>query len=61
MIGETIQSIMNEQIKNELESYYIYLSMASYFHSENLDGMAHWMRIQAHEEKIGRASCRERV
>ncbi|HOO41952.1 MAG TPA: ferritin [Syntrophales bacterium] len=50
MIGETIQSIMNEQIKNELESYYIYLSMASYFHSENLDGMAHWMRIQAHEE-----------
>ncbi len=50
MIGEKTQAIMNEQIKNELESYYIYLSMVSYFHSENLDGMAHWMRIQAHEE-----------
>lgn len=52
MISEKVQTIMNEQIKNELESYYIYLSMVSYFHSENLDGMAHWMRTQAHEEMI---------
>jgi len=52
MIDEKIQAIMNEQIKNELESCYIYLSMVSYFHSENLDGMAHWMRVQAHEEMI---------
>ncbi len=52
MINNKVQAIMNEQIKNELESYYIYLSMASYFHSENLDGMAHWMRTQAHEEMI---------
>jgi ferritin len=52
MIGEKVQTIMNEQIKNELESYYIYLSMVSYFQSENLDGMAHWMRAQAHEEMI---------
>ena len=43
---------MNEQIKHELESYYIYLSMVAYFHSVNLDGMAHWMRVQAHEEMI---------
>ena len=41
---------MNEQIKNELESYYIYLSMAAYFHEQSLDGMAQWMRSQAHEE-----------
>lgn len=52
MINDKVQAIMNEQIKNELESYYIYLSMVSYFHSENLDGMAHWMRAQAHEEMI---------
>jgi len=52
MINNKVQAIMNEQIKNELESYYIYLSMVSYFHSENLDGMAHWMRTQAHEEMI---------
>jgi ferritin len=52
MIGKKMRDLMNEQIKNELESYYIYLSMAAYFHSANLDGMAHWMRCQAHEEMI---------
>jgi ferritin len=52
MIGEKIFQAMNEQIKHELESFYIYLSMAAYFHSQNLDGMAHWMRCQAHEEMI---------
>ena len=52
MIPEKVNAAMNEQIKNELESYYIYLSMAAYFHSISLDGMAHWMRCQAHEEMI---------
>jgi len=50
MIGERLEQAINDQIKNELESYYIYLSMAAYFHSISLDGMAHWMRCQAHEE-----------
>lgn len=50
MIGERLLKAMNDQIKNELESYYIYLSMAAYFHKTSLDGMAHWMRCQAHEE-----------
>ena len=52
MIGKKMHDAMNEQIKNELESYYIYLSMVAYFHAQNLDGMAHWMRCQAHEEMI---------
>ena len=52
MIGQKLRDAMNEQVKNELESYYIYLSMAAYFHGQNLDGMAHWMRCQAHEEMI---------
>lgn len=52
MIGKKMNDAMNEQIKCELESYYIYLSMVAYFHSGNLDGMAHWMRVQAHEEMI---------
>ena len=52
MIGERINQAMNDQIRNELESYYIYLSMAAYFHSKSLDGMGHWMRCQAHEEMI---------
>ena len=50
MIKERLANAMNEQIKNELESYYIYLSMAAYFESASLDGMGHWMRCQAHEE-----------
>ena len=52
MIPERVNEALNEQIKNELESYYLYLSMATYFHSISLDGMAHWMRSQAHEEII---------
>lgn len=43
---------MNAQIKHEMESFYIYLSMSAYFSEQNLDGMAHWMRAQAHEEMI---------
>lgn len=41
---------INEQIKNELYSAYLYLSMAAYFDSENLEGFAHWMKVQAKEE-----------
>ena len=52
MIPGRVNEAINEQIKNELESYYIYLSMAAYFHALSLDGMAHWMRVQAHEEMI---------
>ena len=52
MIGERLNNAINEQIKNELESYYIYLSMAAWLHSKSLDGMGHYMRCQAHEEMI---------
>jgi ferritin len=51
LIGKKIQAAFNEQIKNELESYYLYLSMAAYFYSIGLDGMAHWMKVQAGEEQ----------
>ena len=34
MIGKKMRDLMNEQIKNELESAYIYLSMAAYFHAQ---------------------------
>lgn len=50
MIGDKILKAMNDQIKHELESFYIYLSMSAGFHEHNLNGMAHWMRCQAHEE-----------
>ncbi len=52
MISKKIEKAFNEQIKNELESAYIYLSMAAYFHSAGLDGMAQWMRVQTQEELV---------
>ena len=52
MIGKRLNDAINDQIKNELESYYIYLSMAAWLHSSSLDGMGHYMRCQAHEEMI---------
>jgi ferritin len=50
MIGEKMQKALNKQINAELYSAYLYLSMATYFKSINLDGFANWMRIQAQEE-----------
>ena len=51
MIGKAMQDAMNEQINKEFFSSYLYLSMASYFEDKNLMGFAHWMRLQADEER----------
>lgn len=45
-----LNDAMNDQIKNELYSAYLYMSMAAYFDSRNFPGFAHWMKIQAKEE-----------
>ena len=50
MLNPKIQEAFNRQLNAELHSSYLYLSMAAYFDSENLAGMAAWMRIQAQEE-----------
>ncbi|MCZ7567678.1 MAG: ferritin [Ardenticatenaceae bacterium] len=50
MISQTIQDGMNTQLKNELYSAYVYLSMAAYFEAANLQGFAHWMKVQSGEE-----------
>ena len=52
MLNPKIQEACNRQLNAELHSSYLYLSMAAYFESENLAGMATWMRIQAQEELI---------
>ncbi len=49
-ISKELQDAINDQINYELYSGYIYLAMASWFEKENLDGMAHWMKVQAKEE-----------
>jgi len=50
MIGKRMQDAMNEQIKHELESAYLYLAMVAHFRAESLDGMAQWMTVQSQEE-----------
>jgi ferritin len=50
MLNPRIQAALNSQINAELYSSYLYLSMSAYFDSQNLAGMANWMRIQAQEE-----------
>ncbi len=49
-MDKKLQKAINEQIKNELYSSYMYLAMAFYFDSINLGGFGRWMKAQAREE-----------
>ncbi|MGD8474238.1 MAG: ferritin, partial [Anaerolineae bacterium] len=49
-LSKKMQDAINEQIREELASAYIYLSMAAYCESINLQGFAHWMQAQSNEE-----------
>lgn len=50
MISQKIGDALNDQIRKEVYSSYLYLSMAAQFASMNLNGFAHWMKIQTGEE-----------
>ncbi len=52
MISTKMQKALNGQLNAELYSAYLYLSMAAYFESTNLSGMANWMRVQTQEEQF---------
>ena len=49
-ISEKLNEAMNDQIKEELESAYIYLGMAAWFEERSLDNLAAWFDKQAEEE-----------
>jgi len=51
MISEKLEKLLNDQIQKEFYSAYLYLSFEAYFASRNLDGFAHWFRVQAMEER----------
>ncbi|MDP4183209.1 MAG: ferritin [Bacillota bacterium] len=51
MISERMQQKLNEQIQKEFFSAYLYLSMETYFTSQNLSGFANFFRVQAQEER----------
>ncbi|MGD8277149.1 MAG: ferritin [Gemmatimonadota bacterium] len=46
----TVEKAFNTQIRHELDSGYLYLSMSAHFEAANLPGFARWMRLQAQEE-----------
>ncbi|UCG13517.1 MAG: ferritin [Deltaproteobacteria bacterium] len=50
MLSQKLEDALNGQSNAEFYSSYLYLSMSAYFQSRNLNGFAHWMRIQAQEE-----------
>jgi len=50
MLKDKMYTLLNEQVKHELESAYLYYAMVAYFSAEGLDGMAQWMTAQAQEE-----------
>ena len=50
-LNDKIFNALNEQIKHEFYSSYLYLSMASYFDNIPLEGFYKWFRKQADEER----------
>lgn len=50
MIDKKMVDALNGQIKEELNSMYIYMAMAADLDDKGWSGMAHWMRKQAQEE-----------
>ena len=51
MISQAMQDAINEQIKHEFYSAYLYLAMSAHFEEENLGGFATWLRVQFQEEQ----------
>lgn len=50
MISQKMNDALNVQLKHEMYSSNLYLSMVAYFEEQGLTGFANWMRIQVQEE-----------
>ena len=50
MLTDQLQAAINRQINSEMYSAHLYLSMSAYFETLNLNGFAHWMKLQHDEE-----------
>ncbi|UZP68515.1 ferritin [Desulfovibrio mangrovi] len=50
MLSDAMNKALNDQVKWEMYSSYLYLSMSAYFADLGMAGFAHWMRTQAQEE-----------
>ncbi len=49
-MSDKVISALNDQVKAEIYSAHLYLSMSAYFHSIDMAGAGNWMRIQYQEE-----------
>ena len=49
-MSAALRQAYNDQIALEFASSFAYLAMAAYLEDANLDGMAHWMKVQYQEE-----------
>lgn len=52
MLSEKMNQALNDQIKWELYSGYLYLSMSAHLSHMGLSGFSSWMRYQAQEELL---------
>lgn len=50
-MDKQLEKLIQDQVKNEWYSAYLYLSMAAWFESQNFEGFATWMYKQAGEEQ----------
>jgi len=48
---DAVAEAINEQIRMEFQASHLYLAMSAWFDRQNLPGFAHWMRLQASEER----------
>jgi ferritin len=51
MLPKLLEDAMNDQITNEMFASNQYLAASAYFENLSLPGFAHWMRVQAEEER----------
>jgi len=51
-LSKIMLEALNEQIRQEYYSSYLYLSMSAYFESVSLPGFAAWMKAQVAEERM---------
>ena len=52
MLSKKMEAALNTQVKFEMWSAYLYLSMATYFVEMGLMGFVNWMKVQQQEENF---------
>ncbi|HMO57250.1 MAG TPA: ferritin [Roseiflexaceae bacterium] len=51
MLSDTMQQALNKQMNFEFAASHAYMAIAAFFEDRNLEGFAHWFRIQSEEER----------